>query len=77
MIGVIHVGSSSSITVDISLSEMDLFFRISTRTCLDKCAKLVDAILLSASAFLFSPLGTCLIVNLSKPCIRDLVLTRY
>ncbi|GKB53442.1 hypothetical protein Tco_0904195 [Tanacetum coccineum] len=39
--------------------------------------KLVDAILLKASAFLLSPLGTCLMVNLSKPWISDLVLSRY
>jgi hypothetical protein len=77
MIGVIQVGSCYSITVDISISEMDLFFKVYTNTCFDRCAKLVDAILLSASAFLFSPLGTCLMVNLSKPWIRDLVLSRY
>ncbi|GJX53978.1 hypothetical protein Tco_0282347 [Tanacetum coccineum] len=65
-----------SITVDISISEMDLFFKISTNTCFDRCAKLVDAILLKASAFLLSPLGTCLMVNLSKPWISDLVLSR-
>ncbi|GKC65421.1 hypothetical protein Tco_1098019 [Tanacetum coccineum] len=35
----------------------------STNTCLLNYAKLVDAILLSASAFLFSLLGTCLIEN--------------
>nr|GFB86826.1 hypothetical protein [Tanacetum cinerariifolium] len=49
---------------------------ISTSTYFDKCAKLVDAILLRASAFLFSLLGTCLMVNLSKPWISDLVLSR-
>ena len=74
MIGVIHVGSCSSITVDISISEMDFYFKVSTNNCFDRCAKLVDAVLLSASAFLFSPLGTCLMVNLSKLCIKDLVL---
>nr|GEU33647.1 hypothetical protein [Tanacetum cinerariifolium] len=39
------------------------FVSFSTNTCLLKCAKLVDAILLSASAFLFSLLGTCLFEN--------------
>ena len=77
MIGVIHVGSCSSVTVDISISKIDLSFRVSTNTYFDRCAKLVDAILLSASAFLFSPLGTCLMVNLSKFWIRDLVLSSY
>nr|GEU41853.1 hypothetical protein [Tanacetum cinerariifolium] len=38
----------------------------SVRTCLLKWVKLVDAILLGASAFLFSLLGTCLIENLLK-----------
>ncbi|GJS04771.1 hypothetical protein Tco_0321279, partial [Tanacetum coccineum] len=61
---------------DISISEMDLFFKISTNTCFERCAKLVDAILLKAFAFLLSPLGTCLMVNLSKPWISDLVLSR-
>ncbi|GJR64296.1 hypothetical protein Tco_0010361 [Tanacetum coccineum] len=60
----------------VSPSKMDLFFKISTNTCFDRCAKLVDAILLKASAFLLSPLGTCLMVNLSKLWISDLVLSR-
>nr|GFA37512.1 hypothetical protein [Tanacetum cinerariifolium] len=38
----------------------------STNTCLLKCAKLVDAIWLSASAFLFSLMGTFLIKNALK-----------
>ncbi|GJX33472.1 reverse transcriptase domain-containing protein [Tanacetum coccineum] len=38
----------------------------STNTCLLKCAKLVDAILLSALTFLFLLLGTCLIENALK-----------
>ncbi|GJY50060.1 hypothetical protein Tco_0440016 [Tanacetum coccineum] len=59
---------------DISSSRMDLFFKISTNTCFDRCAKLVDAILLKASDFLLSPLGTCLMVNLSKPWISGLCL---
>nr|GEW66879.1 hypothetical protein [Tanacetum cinerariifolium] len=43
---------SSSITVA-TFPIMDLVSSTSTSTCLDKCAKLVDAILLRASAFLF------------------------
>nr|GEY83311.1 hypothetical protein [Tanacetum cinerariifolium] len=38
----------------------------SVSTCLLMWAKLVDAILLSASAFLFSPLGICLMENSLK-----------
>nr|GFB68213.1 hypothetical protein [Tanacetum cinerariifolium] len=38
----------------------------STNTCLLRSAKLVDAILLSASAFLFSLMGTFLIENALK-----------
>nr|GEU84025.1 RNA-directed DNA polymerase, eukaryota, reverse transcriptase zinc-binding domain protein [Tanacetum cinerariifolium] len=38
----------------------------STSTCLLKCAKLVEAILLRSSAFLFSLLGICLIENALK-----------
>nr|GEV27581.1 hypothetical protein [Tanacetum cinerariifolium] len=38
----------------------------STNTCLLKCAKLVDDILLSAPAFLVSLLGTCLIESALK-----------
>nr|GEU51265.1 hypothetical protein [Tanacetum cinerariifolium] len=45
----------------------------STNTCLLKCTKLVDAILLSASAFLFSLLGNCLIENALKPLDDPLV----
>ncbi|GKB43771.1 hypothetical protein Tco_0888713 [Tanacetum coccineum] len=43
-----------------------LFLCFSTSTCLLKCAKLIDAILLNASAFLFSFLGTCFIENALK-----------
>nr|GEV41152.1 hypothetical protein [Tanacetum cinerariifolium] len=39
--------------------------------------ELVDAILLSASAFLFSPLGTCLIENSLKVLLRVLTLSKY
>ncbi|GJR22164.1 hypothetical protein Tco_0970691 [Tanacetum coccineum] len=52
---------SSSTTTSTSLSFMDFSFNSSTNTCLLRCAKLVDAILLSASAFLFLLLGTCFI----------------
>ncbi|GKE10162.1 hypothetical protein Tco_1413713 [Tanacetum coccineum] len=62
----IQVSPSSSTTVIISTSLMDFSFNSSTNTCLLKCAKLVEAILLSASAFLFSPLGTFLIENALK-----------
>nr|GEZ15697.1 hypothetical protein [Tanacetum cinerariifolium] len=62
-IGVIQVSSSSYTTASISTSLIDFSFNSSTITCLLKCAKLVDAILLSASAFLVSLLGTCMIEN--------------
>ncbi|GKA20472.1 hypothetical protein Tco_0700461 [Tanacetum coccineum] len=52
--GVIHEYHSSSTTARISPSLIDFSFKTSTKTCLVKWAKLVDAILLSASAFLFS-----------------------
>nr|GEZ42609.1 hypothetical protein [Tanacetum cinerariifolium] len=65
-IGVIQVSPSSFITANISTSLMDFSFNSSTNTCLLKCAKLVEAILLSASNFLFSLLGTCLIENALK-----------
>ncbi|GKE07038.1 hypothetical protein Tco_1399056, partial [Tanacetum coccineum] len=41
-------------------------------TCLLKCAKLIDAILLNASAFLFSLLGTCLIENTLKLLVNSI-----
>ncbi|GJS90231.1 hypothetical protein Tco_0772867 [Tanacetum coccineum] len=43
------------------------------RSCFDKCAKLVDAILLRASAFLFLLLGTWLMEKLSKPPTKLLI----
>nr|GFB97033.1 hypothetical protein [Tanacetum cinerariifolium] len=58
---VIQVGPSSSITAVTSFPVMDLVLTTLTSTCLDKCAKLVDAILLRASAFLFLLRGTWLI----------------
>ncbi|GJT60428.1 hypothetical protein Tco_1003961 [Tanacetum coccineum] len=51
---VLSVLPSSSTTSRISFSFMDFSFNSSTSTCLLRCAKLVDAILLRASAFLFS-----------------------
>ncbi|GJY70705.1 hypothetical protein Tco_0474408 [Tanacetum coccineum] len=56
--GVIHESPSSSTTTRISLSSIDFSFNTSTNTCLVKWAKLVYVILLRASAFLFSILGT-------------------
>ncbi|GKE56873.1 ribonuclease H-like domain-containing protein, partial [Tanacetum coccineum] len=58
-----HVSPSSFTTANTSTALIDFSFSSSTRTCLLKCAKLVDVILLKASAFLFSLLGTCLIEN--------------
>nr|GEV75436.1 hypothetical protein [Tanacetum cinerariifolium] len=49
----------------------------STNTCLLRCAKLVDAILLSALAFLFSLLETCLIENVLKPLVSVLSFSKY
>nr|GEY44709.1 zf-CCHC domain-containing protein/DUF4219 domain-containing protein/UBN2 domain-containing protein [Tanacetum cinerariifolium] len=66
-IGVIHVSPSSSTTASTSTSLIDFYFSSSTNNCLLMCAKLVDVILLSASTFLFSLLGTCLIENALKP----------
>ncbi|GJW54803.1 hypothetical protein Tco_0098888 [Tanacetum coccineum] len=67
IIGVIHVVPSSSTIVATSSSCMDFSLSISTKTCLDRCAKLVDAILLKASAFLFLLHGTWFIEKLAKP----------
>ncbi|GKD31588.1 putative reverse transcriptase domain-containing protein, partial [Tanacetum coccineum] len=52
-LGVIHVFPSSSTTARISFSFMDFSFSSSTSTCLLRCARLVDAILLRTSSFLF------------------------
>ncbi|GKB63918.1 hypothetical protein Tco_0920104, partial [Tanacetum coccineum] len=60
-IGVIHVRPSSSTIASASFSSIDFSLSSSTSTCLLKWAKLVDAILLSASAFLFSPLASLLV----------------
>ncbi|GJY61370.1 hypothetical protein Tco_0462027 [Tanacetum coccineum] len=65
-IGFIHVSPSSSTTASISASLIDFSLSSSTNTCLLKCAKLIDTILLNASAFLFSLLGTYLIENALK-----------
>nr|GFB99997.1 hypothetical protein [Tanacetum cinerariifolium] len=65
IIGVIHVGPSSSTTVATSFSCIDFSLSTPTKTCFDKCAKLVDAILLRASAFLFLLLAKPLIMLLA------------
>nr|GEY49428.1 hypothetical protein [Tanacetum cinerariifolium] len=74
-IGVIQFGSSSSTTVATSFSFMDLSLSTSTSTCLDKCVKLVDAIFLRASAFLFLFRGTWLIEKLVNPLTKLLTLS--
>nr|GFC40482.1 hypothetical protein [Tanacetum cinerariifolium] len=74
---VIHVGPSSSITAVTSFSVMDLESSTSTSTCLDKCAKLVDAILLRASAFLFLLRGTWFIEKVLNPLTKPLAISRY
>ncbi|GKA12659.1 ribonuclease H-like domain-containing protein [Tanacetum coccineum] len=76
-IGVIHVCPSSSTTASTSFSSIDFSLSSSTSTCLLRWAKLVDAILLSASAFLLSPLGTCLIENSLKVLVRVLTFAKY
>nr|GFA95266.1 hypothetical protein [Tanacetum cinerariifolium] len=58
----LHLNDLAFITSACSVSSVSS----STNTCLLKCAKLVDAIWLSASAFLFSLMGTCLIKNALK-----------
>nr|GEY91872.1 reverse transcriptase domain-containing protein [Tanacetum cinerariifolium] len=70
------VGPSSSTMVVTSFSFMDLYLSTSTSTCLDKYAKLVDAILLWASAFLFLLRGTWLIEKLVNPLTKLLTLSR-
>ncbi|GKB20081.1 hypothetical protein Tco_0854004 [Tanacetum coccineum] len=77
IVGVIYVIPSSFTTVVTSFSCMDVSFSILTNTCLDKCAKLVDAILLKASAFLFLLRGTWLIAKLAKPLTRLLTFSTY
>ncbi|GJT89460.1 hypothetical protein Tco_1071177 [Tanacetum coccineum] len=54
---------TSSTTASIFFSSIDFSLSSSTTTCLLRWTKLVDAILLNASTFLFSPLGTCLMEN--------------
>ncbi|GKC88351.1 hypothetical protein Tco_1149000 [Tanacetum coccineum] len=54
------------------LSLQSIFFNTSTKTCLVRWAKLVDAILLSVSAFLFSLLDTFLMENFLKLLISVL-----
>ncbi|GKE54056.1 ribonuclease H-like domain-containing protein [Tanacetum coccineum] len=72
-----HVSPSSSTTANTSTALIDFSFSSSTRTCLLKCAKLVDVILLKASAFLFSLLGTCLIENDLKLLVSAFTFSKY
>nr|GEV83218.1 reverse transcriptase domain-containing protein [Tanacetum cinerariifolium] len=58
-----------------SFSFMNLSLTTSTSTCLDKCAKLVDAILLRASTFLFLLRGTWLIENVVNPLTKLLTIS--
>ncbi|GJT56086.1 hypothetical protein Tco_0991140 [Tanacetum coccineum] len=74
---VYHPVSSSSTTSRISFQFMDFSFNSSTSTYLLRCAKLVDAILLRASAFLFSLRGICLIENLVKLVASGFYLVQY
>ncbi|GJW17867.1 hypothetical protein Tco_0025303, partial [Tanacetum coccineum] len=53
------------------------FFFSSGRISSVRCAKLVDAILLSAFAFMFSYLGTCLMENSLKVLARFLTFSKY
>ncbi|GJV04576.1 hypothetical protein Tco_1338145 [Tanacetum coccineum] len=71
-IGVIHVSHSSSTTANTSVALIDFSFGSPTNTYLLKCAKLIDAIFLNASAFLFSLLGTCLIENALKLLVNSI-----
>nr|GEW14281.1 hypothetical protein [Tanacetum cinerariifolium] len=73
----IQVSPSSSTIANISISRMDFSFNSSTNTCLLKCAKLVEAILLKASAFLFSLLGICLIENALKLPVSAFTFPRF
>nr|GEV89710.1 hypothetical protein [Tanacetum cinerariifolium] len=77
IIGVIHVGLSSSTTVVTSFSCMDFSLSIYTKTYLEKYANLVDEILLRASTFLFLLHGTWFIEKLVKPLTRILTFSRY
>ncbi|GJT17613.1 hypothetical protein Tco_0876319 [Tanacetum coccineum] len=76
-IGVIYVSPSSSTTAKTSAALMDFSFSSSTNTCLLKCAKLVDAILLNTSAFLFSFLETCFIENALKLLVSVFTFSKY
>nr|GEZ21965.1 hypothetical protein [Tanacetum cinerariifolium] len=72
-----QVGLSSFITAATSFSFMDLFLSTSTSTCLDKCVKLVDTILLRASAFLFLLRETWLIKKVVNPQAKPLTISSY
>nr|GEZ21966.1 hypothetical protein [Tanacetum cinerariifolium] len=71
-----QVGPSSFITAATSFSFMDLFLSTSTSTCLDKYAKLVDIILIRASAFLFLLRETWLIEKVVNPQTKPLTISR-
>ncbi|GJZ31936.1 hypothetical protein Tco_0576983 [Tanacetum coccineum] len=51
--------------------------RTSTNTSLVRCSKVIEANLLSASAFLFWFLLTCLIVKVSKPFRTSFTFSKY
>ncbi|GJX78137.1 hypothetical protein Tco_0324948 [Tanacetum coccineum] len=53
-----------------SLSSIEFSFSTSTKTCLVMWAKMVEAIFLTASAFLFSLRDTCSIKNFLKPLMN-------
>ncbi|GJX92471.1 hypothetical protein Tco_0345797 [Tanacetum coccineum] len=60
------------------VSSVRIFLSIHHHTpCLLECAKLVDAILLSASAFLFLLLGTCFIKNARKVLASAFTFSKY
>nr|GEW17670.1 hypothetical protein [Tanacetum cinerariifolium] len=74
--GVIQQYPSSSTIAKIFLYSIEFLSSVSTKTCLVRWAMLVDAILLNASAFLFSLHGTCSIENSLKLLIRVLAFSR-
>nr|GEX52751.1 hypothetical protein [Tanacetum cinerariifolium] len=82
-IGVIHVSSSSSTIANISTSLIDFSFNSSTNTCLLRCAKLMDTILLSIESCqlllrrMFHSLDLPPVVNQHVPEIFNTHLFRY
>ncbi|GJQ97365.1 hypothetical protein Tco_0008504 [Tanacetum coccineum] len=82
------VSIGQTLNENLSLSTLEPLMELIIEHCIRKCnhsignemvrwTKLVDAILLSASAFLFSPLGTCLIENSLKVLVRALTFSKY